>query len=64
MKERNYTEEHEFTKFDCLKIPDIDIKFHNQFRKLERQKFRDVDNRIYRIEMAIQNVEINLDNPS
>lgn len=64
MKERNYTEEHEFTKFDCLKIPNIDIKFHNQFRKLERQKFRDVDNRIYRIEMAIQNVEINLDNPS
>lgn len=64
LKEKNYTNERDFSKFDCLKIPVINIKFENQFRKLERQKFRDIDNRIYRIEMAIQNVEIDLENPS
>jgi hypothetical protein len=63
-KERSYANSHKFTKYDCLKIPEINLKFEKEIYKLKNQKSSDDENDIYRIAKAIQDLEIKLDNPS
>jgi hypothetical protein len=63
-KERNYTNNHKFTKYDCLKIPEFNINFEKELYRLKDQKFSDTDGQIYRVDTAIQDVVIELDRSS
>lgn len=56
-----YRDGHEFTKHDCLKIPEFRVRFMYELDNLKYQKFTDTDGQIYRIEAAIQDVEVRLD---
>lgn len=63
-KERNYPGNHKFTKFDCLKIPELNVNFERDIYKLKDQKFSDTDGQVYRIDTAIQDVRIDLEKSS
>lgn len=63
-KERNYPGKHNFTKYDCLKIPELNINFERDIYKLKDQKFTDSEGQVYRIDTAIQDVKLDLSNPS
>ena len=63
-KERGYVGGHDFTKYDCLKIPELNVNFEKEIYKLKDQKLSDVDSKIYRVGMAIQSVNLELDRTS
>ena len=62
-KERNYGESHEIYRFDCLKIPEFKIKLNNEIHKLKGKKISKNEDEIYKIGVALQDIEISIDNP-
>ena len=63
-KERGYIGGHDFTKYDCLKIPEFNLKFEKEIYKLKDQKLLGTGGKIYRVGIAEQDVEIKLDRSS
>ena len=63
-KERGYLGGHDFTKYDCLKIPEFNLKFEKEIYKLKDQKLLDLDGQIHRIDTAMQGIEIYFDKTS
>ena len=61
---RNYYGNQNLTRYDCLKIPEINIKTEKEFHKFNNQKISDTEWLIHRIKTVIQNVEIKIDKPA
>jgi len=58
---KNYYGNQNLTKYDCLKIPELNIKTEKEFHKFNNQKISDTEWLIYRIKTVIQNIEIKID---
>ncbi len=55
-----YKWDHEFSSYDCLKIPEININTKKEIKKFKNQKFSD-NNETYKIQTAIQDIEVKFD---
>ena len=55
-----YKWSHEFSSYDCLKIPEIKINTKKEIKKFKNQKFSD-NNETYKIQTAIQDIELKFD---
>lgn len=58
---RNYYGNQSLTRYDCLKIPEINIKTEQEFHEFNNQKISDTKWLTHRIKTVIQNIEVKMD---